>query len=74
MLVKSHQKRGGRKGAAVDPAARQLQATSVEKTLLADVAFTQSKTSRSDQDYLVYAAARQEAWKQRKRRKFLGLF
>lgn len=46
----------------------------LEETLLADLAFTRSKTSRRGGDYLSYAAARQDAWQRRKRKKFLGIF
>ncbi|MEM6648664.1 MAG: hypothetical protein AAF603_00275 [Pseudomonadota bacterium] len=48
--------------------------SAVETTLLADLAFTESKTNRSPSDYLTYAAGRQEAWQRKKRKKFLGLF
>lgn len=55
-------------------ALRQAPQTPVDKTLLADLAFTQSKTERGSADYLRYAADRQVAWQRRKRKKFLGLF
>jgi hypothetical protein len=46
----------------------------VEASILADIAFTESKTMRQAGDYLSYAAERQGEWSRRKRRKFLGLF
>lgn len=48
--------------------------TALEKTLLADISFTRSKTDRSGSDYIAYAAARQDEWQRRKRKKFLGIF
>ena len=61
-------------GAAVGASLPPLPPSNVEKTLLADLAFTQSKTSRGETDYLTYAAERQMAWQRRKRKKFLGIF
>ncbi len=49
-------------------------ASGLDQTLLADLAFTRSKTSRPEGDYITYAAARQAEWQRRKRKKFLGLF
>ena len=48
--------------------------SALERTLLADLAFTQSKTTRRGGDYLSYAAERQADWQRRKRKKFLGIF
>lgn len=49
--------------------------TSIERTLLADLAFTRSKTTRDDSDYVKYAADRQAEWQRKSRKKwFFGLF
>ena len=70
-------KSGGRRRAAAEPVVAhhsEPPASAVEQTLLADLAFTQSKTTRSGSDYIAYAAARQDEWQKRKRKKFLGIF
>lgn len=69
---------GKRRGAAAQQSAPahsyEPPASAVETQLLADLTFTRSKTSRRDADYITFAAAQQEAWARRKRKKFLGLF
>lgn len=70
--------RGGRGGRRRQPEAvvdhTSLPASQLEQTLLADIAYTRSKTTRGATDYLSYAAERQAEWQKRKRKKFLGLF
>lgn len=69
----SGQKRRGRKEPVV-PHHSEPPASAVEQTLLADLAFTRSKTTRRDGDYITFAAGRQAEWQRRKRKKFLGIF
>ncbi|WOI54362.1 hypothetical protein [Parvularcula sp. LCG005] len=66
----------GRKARAQDmpTASFAMPESNIEKTLLADLAFTRSKTVRRDSDYISYAAARQADWQKRKRKRFLGIF
>ncbi|ADM09766.1 hypothetical protein PB2503_08554 [Parvularcula bermudensis HTCC2503] len=50
-------------------------APAVDARVFADLAATRNKTTRRPADYLTYAAARQEEWlAKRRRKKFLGLF
>ena len=52
-----------------------LPESNIERTLLADLAFTRSKTTREGGDYIRYAADRQEEWQRGRRKKwFFGLF
>lgn len=76
------QKSGGRRSKAKGDAHAQFRAnytstppeTNLERTLFADMAFTESKVNRRDTDYITYAAGRQADWQRRKRKKFLGIF
>lgn len=48
--------------------------SSLEKTLFADVAYTQTKVQRGASDYIAYAADRQLNWQKRRKKWFFGLF
>lgn len=61
--------------AAAEPmAATQLPPDSLDRTVFADVAYTESKTRRGGSDYIAYAADRQANWQTRKKKWFFGLF
>ncbi|MEM9421888.1 MAG: hypothetical protein AAF986_05185 [Pseudomonadota bacterium] len=79
MTASAKRPKRGKAAAAAMNAARDahtsLPQSNVERTLLADLAFTRSKTTRKGQDYIRYAADRQDAWQQSRRKKwFFGLF
>lgn len=72
--AKAKRAKGRRKGSSLGNEHSFEPPLGLDKRLLSDLHATEIRVKRPEKDYLTYAHAQQDAWKRRRRKKFLGIF